>query len=763
MRAGRAVPALRGARHPIEYSAMSVLEQVRPHLLRVKQPAQYMGGEVNAVRKEWQGRVRFGLCFPDAYTIGMSNQGFKILYHLLNETHDDLLCERAFAPWFDMEAVLRQNAIPLYSLENYRPLREFDVLGFSLQNETSYTNLLNMLDLAGIPLRSADRDVGVPPAPSDVGVPPAPSDAGVPPEPSDAGVPPALECGPEAHITDAGQRPTPLVIAGGTGSITPEPLADFIDAFLLGEGEEVLPAFLHLVGVWRGRLEPAVLEQYRPREIASKDVLARRPFTLRFAWLPDDLAAIKGMARRDFLALCAGAIPGCYVPALYDVEYNTDGTIAAFKPNVPGLPVRIKKNTLDNLNTAYYPTKQIIPFVEVVQDRVTIEIMRGCTEGCRYCQAGMIDRPQRYRTPEKVVELARALVANTGYDEISLLSLSSSDHPQLVPMIKLLQEEFAGKYVSVALPSLRVDQQLTYLPGLTKNVRKSGLTMAPESGSERMRRVINKTITQHDLREGARAALAEGYKTIKFYMLIGMPTENEHDMHESAALLNEIGDMARAMKRRDFTLNVTVSLFVPKAFTPFQWEPMTDRETLERHGKLLRSMVRHKNIRVKLHDYGTSRLEALYSRGDRKLGRLTEIAWQKGARFDAWDECCNPELWQQACIEAGIDPDFYIHRQRTENEILPWDHISVGTSKRHLWEERVRSRLEQYTQDCSGHTPGCLACGVDPLTCRTGLEQPSDEMTPQMQRRKGVKYADSFKPRLAQKAELAAASSKFFG
>lgn len=723
----------------------NVLDQIRPHLLRVKSPAQYMGGEVNAIHKDWrEDRVRFGLCFPDAYTIGMSNQGFKILYHLLNETHDDILCERAFAPWFDMEAVLREQKIPLYSLETYRGLADFDVLGFSLQNETSYTNLLNMLDLAGIPVRAADRAAGLHPA-------------GAVQMRDGLGKSPASLGGNDAHAT------FPLVIAGGTGSITPEPLADFIDAFLLGEGEEVLPAFLHLVGVWRGRLSPRVLDRYRVNDTAGKDVYAQRPIALRFAWLPQDLGTITGMPRRDFLALCAGAVPGCYVPCLYDVSYNPDGTIAAHKPNVPGLPARIKKNALDNLNTAFYPTRQIIPFVEVVQDRVTIEIMRGCTEGCRYCQAGMIDRPQRYRTPEKVLELARELVANTGYDEISLLSLSSSDHPQLVPMIKLLQAEFAGKYVSVALPSLRVDQQLTYLPGLTKNVRKSGLTMAPESGSERMRRVINKTITQHDLREGARAALAEGYKTIKFYMLIGMPTENEHDIHESAALLNEIGAMARAMKRKDFQLNVTVSLFVPKAFTPFQWEPMAGREKLEHHGKLLRKLVTQKNIRLKLHHYSTSWLEALYSRGDRRLCRVTELAWRAGARFDAWDECCNEELWVKACAEAGVDPDFFIHRERGENEVLPWDHISVGTSKRHLWDERVRSRLEQYTQDCSGHTPGCLACGVDPLTCRTGLEQPADEMDAGMQRRKGVKYADSFKPRLAQKKELAEASAKFFG
>jgi radical SAM family uncharacterized protein len=545
--------------------------------------------------------------------------------------------------------------------------------------------------------------------------------------------------------------------------LTPEPLADFVDLFLLGEGEEVLPAFLHLVGVWRGRLSPSVLEQYRLSTAFSvKDVYAQKPFLLKFAALPEDLTAIRGMNRREFLAMCAGAIPGCYVPSAYDVEYAADGTVAAMKPNAPGVPARVKKNAVDNLNTTFYPVKQILPFVEVVQDRVTIEIMRGCTEGCRYCQAGMIDRPQRYRTPETVLKLADQLVRNTGYDEISLLSLSSSDHPQLVPMIKLLQARFEGEYISVALPSLRVDQQLTYLPGLTKNVRKSGLTMAPESGSERMRRVINKTITQEDLRNGAKAALEEGYKTIKFYMMIGLPTETEDDIRESADLLNEIGAMAARMKRHNFTLNVTVSLFVPKAFTPFQWEPMASRETMERHGKLLRSLIRHRSIRLKLHDYSTSWLEAMYSRGDRRLGKVTELAWRKGARFDAWDECCDLSRWHEACAEAGLDADFYIHRERGEHEFLPWDMISVGTNKQHLWGERVRSRLEQYTKDCSGHTPGCIACGIDPLTCRTGLDQPQDEMNPEMQRRAKVRYAPEFKERLAQKAELASAGARFF-
>ncbi len=694
----------------------SVLDKVKPHLLGVKTPAQYMGGEVNAIRKDWDGRVRFALCFPDTYAIGMSNQGFRILYHLVNECHGDLLCERAFAPWADMEGVLRQNSIPLYSLDSYQPLRDFDVLGFSLQNETSYSNLLNMLDLAGLPIRRGSDDASA-----------------------------------------------PLIIAGGTGALTPEPLADFVDLFLLGEGEEVLPAFLHLVGVWRNRLEPAVLERYRlPADFSARDVYAEKPFVLRFAALPDDLATIGALSRREFLAMCAAALPGCYVPSAYDVSYNDDGTISAMKPNAPGVPARVKKNAVANLNTTFYPTKQILPFVEVIQDRVTIEVMRGCTEGCRYCQAGMIDRPQRYRTPETVVKLAEELVRNTGYNEISLLSLSSSDHPQLVAMIKLLQTRFAGEHISVALPSLRVDQQLTHLPGLTKNVRKSGLTLAPETGSERLRRVINKTITQHDLVEGARAALSEGYKTIKFYMMIGLPTETEDDIRESAALLNLIAEMARAMKRNSFTLNVTVSLFVPKAFTPFQWEPMCDRETLERHTKLLRSLIRHRNIRLKVHHYNTSWLEALYSRGDRRLGKVTELAWRKGARFDAWEECCDLNLWHAACAEAGVDADFYIHRQRGEHEFLPWDMISVGANKQYLWDERVRSRMEQYTKDCSGHTPGCIVCGVDPLTCRTGLEQPQDEMDANMQRRAKVLYAPEFKERMAQKAELAAAGAKHF-
>ncbi|MCC6466526.1 MAG: radical SAM protein [Planctomycetes bacterium] len=693
------------------------LDRIRPFLLRVKAPAQYMGGEVNAIAKPWHAaRVPFALCFPDTYAIGMSNQGFRILYHLLNERFDEFVCERAFAPWLDMEQVLREQHAPLYSLESYRPLADFDAVGFSLQNETSYTNLLNMLQLGGIALRRADR-----------------------------------------------AETAPLVIAGGVGSVTPEPLADFVDVFLPGEGEESLPALLHLVGVWRGRLDPGILLRYRVSEPAPGDTATARAFALRFAALPAEPAAIRGLPRAEFIALCARALPGCYAPAMYDCEFDAAGRIARFAPRLPGVPARVKKNTVANLNDTWYPTRQIIPFVEVVQDRVTIEIMRGCTEGCRYCQAGAMDRPQRYRTPERVVELAREAVHNTGYDEVSLLSLSSSDHPQLAQIIRALQAEFAGKYVSVALPSLRVDQQLTFLPGLTKNVRKSGLTLAPETGSARLRRVINKTITQEDLVNGARAALQEGYRTIKFYMMIGLPTETEDDIRESAALLNNIADMAGAMKRRDFTLNVTVSLFVPKSHTPFQWEPMADRETLQRHAALLRSLVKHRSIRLKVHDYSTSWLEALLSRGDRRLGRVIALAHAKGARFDAWDECCNLELWRQACTEAGLDPDQYIHRERSRDEYLPWDMISVGLGKQYLWDERVRSRLEQTTRDCSGHTPGCLACGVDPLSCRTGIDAPADGMEPGMQRRASVRYAPEFAARTKQKPELAEASRRHFG
>ncbi|MHC4841695.1 MAG: TIGR03960 family B12-binding radical SAM protein [Planctomycetota bacterium] len=698
-------------------SMANMLDAIKPHLLKVKTPAQYMGGEVHSIRKEWaDGRVRFALAFPDTYSIGMSNQGFRILYHLVNELHDDMLCERVFAPWFDMEELLRERSLKLYSLENHRALSDFDVVGFSLQNETTYTNLLTILDLGGIAIRSEERDLAA-----------------------------------------------PLVIAGGTGSITPEPLADFVDLFLLGEGEEVLPAFLHLVGVWRGRHETDVLEQYRlPESFSMKDVYAERPFVLKFAVLPENLKEIRNLSRSEFLNMCAAAVPGCYVPSAYEVSYADDGTINKMTPVSNVIPKRVKKNAVANLNTTYYPTRQILPYVEVVQDRVTVEIMRGCTEGCRYCQAGMIDRPQRYRTPENIAGLARELIDSTGYDGVSLLSLSSSDHPQLVPAIKLLQEEFEGEKIHVSLPSLRVDQQLTYLPGLTKNVRKTGLTLAPETGSERLRRVINKTITQEDLINGAKAALEDGYKTIKFYMMIGLPTETEEDIRESADLLNEIGRLAKQLKVNSFRLNVTVSIFVPKSHTPFQWEPMANAEQTAGFGKLLRSLMKYKTIRLKVHDYKTSWLEALYSRGDRRLGRVTEYAWKRGARFDAWHECCNLGLWEEACRACDLDPDFFIHRERKRDEFLPWDMINVGTAKQFLWDERVRSRLEEYTQDCSGHTPGCLSCGVPPLSCRTGLDQPEDEVDQEMQRRNSVRYADSFKERRSQKPELERAAHSIF-
>ncbi|MEE9311288.1 MAG: TIGR03960 family B12-binding radical SAM protein [Planctomycetota bacterium] len=695
----------------------NVLEQIQPHLLKVKSPAQYMGGEVHSIRKNWtDNRVRFALAFPDTYAIGMSNQGFRILYHLINEQHDNMLCERVFAPWFDFEKLLRENNLPLYSLENYRPLSDFDAIGFSLQNETTYTNLLTTLDLGGIEIRSENR------------------------------------------AEDA-----PLVIAGGTGSITPEPLADFVDLFLLGEGEDVLPAMLHLIGVWRGRHAVDVLELYRlPTDFRVKDVYTEKPFVIKFAALPDDLNDIPNLTRKEFLLTCARAVPGCYVPAAYEVSYLEDKTIAAIRPLAEGVPKRIKKNAVANLNTTFYPTKQILPYVEVVQDRVTVEVMRGCTQGCRYCQAGMIDRPQRYRTPEKIVSLARELVDNTGYDGVSLLSLSSSDHPQLVPTIKLLQKEFEGQKIHVSLPSLRVDQQLTYLPGLTKNVRKTGLTLAPETGSERLRKVINKTITQEDLVNGAKAALEDGYKTIKFYIMIGLPTETEDDIRESAELLNDIGLLAKQMKVSGFRLNVTVSIFVPKSHTPFQWESMGDAETMARHGKLLRSLIKFKTIKLKIHKYETSWLEALFSRGDRRLGRVTEYAWKSGARFDAWNESSNLELWREACAACDLDPDFFIHRERGQNEILPWDMISVGTARQYLWDERVRSRMEEYTQDCSGHTPGCLSCGVNPLSCRTGIDQPEDEVDSEMQRRKAVKYANAFKARRNQGPELVKAAEEEF-
>ncbi|NUQ35523.1 MAG: TIGR03960 family B12-binding radical SAM protein [Planctomycetaceae bacterium] len=682
--------------------------------LRVSSPAQYTGGEVNSVSHDWSDgrRVRFALAFPDTYAIGMSNQGFKILYHLVND-QPDMLCERAFAPWFDMEAIMRERQIPAFSLEHHYALSAFDAFGFSLQNETSYTNVLNIIGLSGIPIEARERTC--------------------------------------EH---------PIVIAGGTGAVTPEPIADFVDLFFLGEGEEILPCFLRLLGAWRGRLTVDELRE-RMNPFAGKDnrkdLHAKPPLGVRMDLIPANLPEL---LRCEFIELCATVLPGCYAPSLYDVQYDQRGVIASLKPLRPNIPARVKKSSVSNLNDAYYPVKQILPYIETVHDRVTIEIMRGCTEGCRYCQAGMIDRPQRYRTPETVKKMARAIVRNTGYDEIALLSLSSSDHPQLFDMMDKLRDEFKGEQVSLSLPSLRVNDQLQKLPSVSKDVRRSGLTMAPETGSERLRKVINKNITQQDLINGAEMAFREGWRTIKFYCMIGLPTENDDDIRETAELLNDIAYRAKQRGSR-ITINVTVSLFVPKAFTPFQWEPMATQEELEHRRKLLLSLIQFRSIKLKFHGYGESWLEALLSRGDRRLGRAVKRAWELGARFDAWGEGFKREIWDKALAESGLDPVFYIHRPRTKDEVLPWDMLSVGINKQTLWDERVRSRMEQFTQDCSGHTPGCLACGVDPLTCRTGIDQPADEMTPEQQKRSRVRYAPEFKGRQGQKDELVAAAQRF--
>ncbi len=698
-------------RRAVPASLYSKIEQV---VLGVETPGQYTGGEVNMVQPDWSdtSRVRFALAFPDKYGIGMSNQGVKILYHLVNE-QPDMLCERAFNPWIDMEAVMRREAIPAFSLENHYPLSAFDCIGFSLQNETSATNVLNLLDLAGIPVDAAERN--------------------------------------ETH---------PIVVAGGTGAVTPEPLADFVDLFFVGEGEDVLPCFLRLLGGWLGAVPVADVKQ-RLAPFAGKDnrkdLYSKPPLGLLLSLVPDQLSEL---SRAEFLELCGTVIPGCYASASYQPEYKPDGTISGVTRVSSTVPARIRKNAVANLNDTYFPVKQILPYVETVHDRVTIEIMRGCTEGCRYCQAGMIDRPQRYRTPERVLEMTREILHNTGYDEVALLSLSSSDHPQLFDMMKLLGGEFSKDQVSLSLPSLRVDQQLTELPKLTRNVRKGGLTMAPETGSERLRRVINKTITQQDLLNGAETAFREGWKTIKFYFMIGLPTENDDDIRETAELLNQVAEMARSMRIRA-SVNVTVSIFIPKAFTPFQWEPLATEAELDHRRRLMLSLVRYPFIRLKFNQFNEAWLEALLSRGDRRLGRVIKRAWELGARFDAWAEGFKRNLWEQALAETGVDPDFYIHRERGADEVMPWDHISVGTNRRHLWEERVRSRLEQYTNDCSGHTPGCIACGVDPLTCRTGINQEFDGIEPAMQKREKVRYAPEFADRQKQRPQLQEAAKGY--
>ncbi len=607
------------------------LERILP---RVQKPARYTGGEYNAVMKDKGGvDTRFAFCFPDTYEIGMSNLGFRILYGVLNQM-PGVWCERVFTPWPDMEEELRKNGISLYALESGDPVGDFDIIGFSVGYEMAYTAMLNMLDLSGLPLRAEDR--------------------------------PGL---------------TPLVIAGGTAMYNAEPVADFIDLALIGEGEDLLPELVDL---------------YRRAKQEKWD----KPRFLR----------------------AAAKIQGVYVPSLYNVSYCEDGTIAAITPR-DGAPEKVVKRVVHDMNKSYYPAKTIVPSTEIVHDRVTLEVFRGCIRGCRFCQAGYVYRPVRCRSREQLAEYAKAAVQDSGYQEMTLSSLSTSDYPELVGLCDDLEAFCGEKHVNLSLPSLRADNFSMELMQRLQKGRKAGLTFAPEAGTQRLRDAINKNVTEEELTESLKTAFSGGWSSVKLYFMLGLPTETDEDVLGIAEMANHAVHTWReyaSNKNRGLRLTVSTSWFVPKPFTAFQWEAQISRAEYERRVKLLREAITAKAVTYNWHDGGTSFLEAVLARGDRRMGRVLEAAFRKGARLDAWSDYFDLERWMEAFEECGLDPEFYACRERSREEVLPWSMISCHVSDGYLWRQRELAYQSVTTPDCRTQCSGCGANTVKGGECYRG-------------------------------------------
>ena len=598
-------------------------------LLKIDKPARYIGNEINSVMKDKKDvAVRFAMCFPDVYEIGMSHLGIQILYDMFNR-HEDVWCERVYSPWHDLDAIMRERQIPLFALESQDPIRDFDFLGITIQYEMCYTNILQILDLSKIPLFANERG-----------------------------------------------EDDPIVIGGGPCTYNPEPLAPFFDIFYIGEGEMV---YFDLI------------DAYKKHKASGK-------------------------SRQEFL-LEAAQIPGLYVPQLYEVEYNDDDTIKAVNTTMDVVPRSVKRQVVMDLSDTYYPKKPVVPFIKATQDRVVLEIQRGCIRGCRFCQAGMIYRPTRERSVEFLKEYATAMLKNTGYEEISLSSLSSSDYSQMPELIDYLIEECRRMHVNISLPSLRIDAFSLDVMSKVQDIKKSSLTFAPEAGSQRLRDVINKGLTEDVILDGAKSAFAGGWSKVKLYFMLGHPSETVEDQKGIAHLSEEIAkqyyEIPKSERKGKCQINVSTSFFVPKPFTPFQWATMcTKEEFLNRAYTVkdeIRSQLNQKSIKYSWHEADVTMLEGVLARGDRRVADVVLRAYQNGALYDAWSENFNNELWDQAFADAKIDPDFYTIRERDLDEVFPWDFIDTGISKNFLQKEWQTAMEAETTSNCRDK---CAGCGV---------------------------------------------------
>ena len=599
-------------------------------LLKISQPARYIGGEVNMVKKDpSKVAVRFAMCFPDVYEIGMSHLGIQILYDMFNR-RDDVYCERVYSPWMDLDPIMREQKIPLFAVESQDPIKNFDFLGITIQYEMCYTNILQVLELSQIPLHAEDRT-----------------------------------------------EEDPIVIGGGPCTYNPEPIAPFFDLFYMGEGEVV---YYDLI------------DRY-------KEIKAR------------------GGSRQEFLEMAA-QIPGIYVPAFYDVSYKEDGTIEAMTPNNPHAPQTVSKQLVMDMSDTWYPEKPVVPYLRATQDRVVLEIMRGCIRGCRFCQAGMVYRPVRERSLEELKRLARTMLKSTGHEEISLSSLSSSDYTKLEGIVNFLIDEFDGKGVNVSLPSLRIDAFSLDVMSKVQDVKKSSLTFAPEAGSQRLRNVINKGLTEENILNGSAEAFKGGWNRVKLYFMLGLPTETVEDMQGIAELSEKVAEVyydtvPKEQRHGKVQVTASTSFFVPKPFTPFQWAPMCTKEQfLERASIVnhrMKEMLNKKSLRYNWHEADVTVLEGVLARGDRKVAAVIEEAYRKGAIYDSWSEYFNNDIWMKAFETCGVDIDFYTTRERSLDEVFPWDFIDAGVTKDFLKREWANAQAETVTPNCRMR---CSGCGV---------------------------------------------------